>query len=618
MYRANPSSSLDQNSQVFRVDHEITPAQRIFWRTTRLKATNRGATGASFARYESGVGPTGHSLQHIWSATPNILNEARLNHTRFDLNDGFLDPMELGDPSRNGLAGTVTVNGLTSLGHFAFMRRQTAQNTYQVADDLSWNRGAHSWKLGANIRRLQLNSGTFAPSFTGALHFNSVADFLAGRAASYSRNVGNPYLGLRASELNFYAQDDWRIHRRLTLNLGVRYEFNSVPREVNGLIAEKYRFAPDYNNLAPRFGLAWQLDRSAKTMLRAGYGIYYNVLELSFVGLTRFNPPLVRNFAAASPTFPDLLATAQAGLPSGLVLPQNNLRQPYSQHLNLAVERQLFNPQTVLSVAYVGTLGRKLPRVSRPNGGDGLAQAMRPDTSIGVVNVLETATNSRYHSLQASLQGQFGKLMVRGAYTWAKFIDEVSDFPSSNTGLDRGILALDERNWRLNRGSSDFDLRHTLTNAVSYPTVWGIRLQGILTLQSGRPYSLYSGTDNPFGSNNNRLMNIPGALSFNTSAQRAITVDPAQRALLTPGRGAFGTLGRNTVNGDSLLVLNIGGSKSFSLSERWKLEFRGEMFNLTNTANYNPPDGVLTSPNFGQALTANDPRQAQLALRLTF
>jgi hypothetical protein len=618
LHRANPSSSLDQNSQVFRVDHEVRASQRVFWRTTRLQAVNRGATGASFARYYTGVGPTGHTLQHIWNATPSVLNEARLNYTRFDLNDTFVDPVELGDPARNGLAGTVAVNGLTSLGQFQFMRRQTAQNTYQVADDLSWNRGAHTWKFGANIRRLQLNSGTFAPSFTGALRFNSVGDFLAGRAASYSRNAGNPYLGLRATEINLYAQDDWRVHRRLTLNLGLRYEFNSVPREVNGLIAERYRFAPDYNNAAPRFGLAWQADRSARTMLRAGYGLYYNVLELSFVGLTRFNPPLIRNFAAAAPSFPNLLASAQATLPSGLVQPQRDLRQPYSQHLNASLERQLGNPQTVLSVAYAGTLGRKLPRVSRPNGGDGLAQGARPDPTVGVVNVLETAANSSYHSLQASLQGQWKKLMLRSAYTWSKFIDEVSDFPTSNTGIDRGLIALDERNWRLNRGRSDFDLRHTLTNAFSYPAFWGVRLQGIVTVQSGRPYTLYSGTDSPFGSNNNRLQNVPGALTFTPAARRAVTADAALRGQLTPARGAFGTLGRNTANGDRLLSWNLGVSKSVSLSDRAALEFRGEIFNIANTVNYNPPDAVLTSPNFGQALTANDPRQAQVALRLSF
>lgn len=619
LFRANPSSGVDQNSQVYRVDHEITPAQRVFWRTTRLAAVNRGATGASLARYDTAVGPTGHSLQHIWSPTAAMLNEARVNYTRYDLNDNFLDPVTLGDPARNGSVGNVTVNGLTSLGHFAFMARKNAQNTFQYADDLSWNRGAHALKFGANARRLQLNNGTFAPSFTGALRFNSVPDFLAGRAASYSRNVGNPYIGLRATEVNFYAQDDWRIHRRLTLNLGLRYEFNSVPREVNGLIDERYRFAPDYNNLAPRFGFAWQADSASQTVVRGGYGIYYNVLELAFVGLTRFNPPTIRNFATANPTFPNLLATAQAGLPTGLVIPQANARQPYSQHLNLSVERQLINPQTVLSVSYVGTLGRKMPRASRPNGGDGLAQSARPDPTRGVVNLLETAANSNYNSLQMSLQGRIGKLMLRGAYTWSKFLDEVSDFPNSNTGIDRGILALDENNWRLNRGPSDFDLRHVWTSAFSYDLPWQFKIQALISAQSGRPFTLYSGTDSPFGTNNNRLMNVPGALMFDPSARRAITIaDPALRAQLTPARGVFGTLGRNTLTSDRQLSASIGVQRSFVLTEQLRLEFRGEMFNLTNTVNYNPADGVLTSPNFGQALTAGDPRQAQLALRLSF
>lgn len=618
LFRANPGSSVDQNSQLIRIDHELAPSQRVFYRLTRLDARNQGVAGASFARFATDVGPTGHSLQHIWTVAPRVLNEARLNYTRFDLNDDLQDPVALGDPSRNGLVGTVTVNGLSSLGHFAFMRRQTAQNTFQYSDDVSYTAGRHIWKMGANVRRLQLNSGTFAPSFTGVLRFNSVADFLAGRAAAYSRNVGNPYIGMRATEYNFYAQDDWRIHPRLTLNLGLRYEFNSVPREVNGLIEERNRFAPDYNNFAPRLGFAWQADRSNRTVLRGGYGIYYNVIELSFVGLTRFNPPRIRNFNAASPVFPDLLATAQAGLPTGITLPQGNARQPYSQHLNLSLERQLFNPQTVLSLAYVGTLARKMPRASRRNGGDGLAQTLRPDPAVGVVNVLETAANSSYHSLQISFQARFQKLMMRTSYTWSKFIDEVSDFPTSNTGIDRGLLALDENSWRLNRGPSDFDLRHVATQTFSYDLPWGVRLNGIVTLQSGRPYTIYSGTDSPFGSNNNRTMAIPGALAFDPTGQRVITVDPALRAQLAPARGVFGTLGRNTALGDNLLGLNLGVAKSFAFNDRARLEFRGEAFNLANTVNYNPPDSVLTSPNFGQALTALDPRQVQLALRLSF
>lgn len=618
LFRANPAAGVDQTSQVFRVDHEISSTQRLSWRSSLLDARNYGAVGASFARFESNVGPNGHSLQHTWTPTANLLNEARLNYTRFNLNDNFLDPVELGDPARNGLVGSVFVNGLSSLGHFAFMARKTAQNTFQFADDVSWNRGTHSIKFGVNLRRLQLNNGTFAPSFTGALRFNSIPLFLAGQATSYSRNIGNPYIGLRTTETNFYLQDDWRLHRRLTLNLGLRYEFNSVPNEVNGLIDQRFRYQPDRNNLAPRFGLAWQLDNSARTVLRAGYGLYYNVIELSFVGLTRFNAPRIQNFVAVNPTFPNLLASAQTGIPTGLVIPQANLRQPYSQHLNVALERQLFNPRTVLSVAYVGTLARKLPRASRPNGGDGLAQNLRPDPSVGVVNLLETAANSSYHGLQTSLQGQFGKLMLRTAYTRSKFLDETSDFPNSNAGIDRNILALDENNWRLSRGLSDFHLSHVFNQAFSYELPWGFRVQGILNLQSGRPYTLFSGTDSPIGTNNNRLVDVPGALSFTPSARRVINVDPALRTLLTPARGAFGTLGRNTAISDTQQSLSLSLHKSFRLSEGTALELRVESFNFTNTVNYNPPDGLLTSPNFGQALTAGDPRQTQIALRFNF
>ena len=628
LFRSSAPTSLDQWSGVFRVDHEFNTQHRVFFRGTLLDSTNKGVAGASFARYSSNIGPKAYLFQHAWTPGATILNEARASYTRFDVNDDFIDPVALGDPARNGLVGAVSATGLSALGHFAFMRRQTAQNTFQVSDDLNWYQGAHSVKAGFALRRLQSNSGVFTPGFTGIARFLNVNDFLSGRAASYSRNIGNPYLGLRTTETNTYMQDDWRIHPRLTLNLGVRYEFNAVPYEVNGLIQDRYRYQSDRNNIAPRFGFAYRADRDGKAVVRGGYGIYYNVLELSFVGLARFNPPLISSLAAAQPTFPDLLAGAAQSIPSGLVIPDAGLRQPYSQHLNFAVERQLWNPRTSFTAAYVGTLGRKLPRVSRPNGGDALAQNQRPDPTVGVVNVLETAVTSSYHSMQLSWSTTARGLMMRTSYTWSKFIDEVSDFPTGNQNLAREILPLDERNWRLNRGPSDFDLRHTFSFAWSYELPWmkrnrvfgGWQAQGITTLYSGRPYSLFSGTDNPQGSNSNRIVEVAGALVRNGgAAQRSIDLAPGfTKMMLTPSRGVLGTIGRNTENGDSLISWSASLFKTFSLTERAKLQFRAEAFNLTNTVSYNPPDGVLGSPNFGQALSANDPRQAQLAVRLTF
>jgi hypothetical protein len=625
--RANVPTTGEQWSGVFRVDHDISSRQRLFVRSTVLDSINRGVAGAAFSRFNTSSIPQGHSLQHTWTLKPSILNEARLNYTRFSLNDDFVDPVQLGDPSVNGSVGTVFVNGLSQLGQFSFMARQTAQNNYQFSDDLSMFRGRHSLKTGFAVRRLQLNSGTFAPSYTGVLRFNSIADFLSGRPAAYSRNVGNPYIGLRATEYNAYVQDDWKIHPRLTLNLGLRYEYNTVPSEVNSLIRDEYRFRPDRNNLAPRFGFAWTLDRDANTVLRGGYGIYYNVIELSFVGLTRFNPPLIATFAAANPRFPDLLAGGSQSIPSGLVRPDPDARQPYAQHLNLSLERRL-GMHSLVSAAYVGTLGRKLPRASRPNGGDGLPQAQRPDPSIGVLNRLETAALSNYHGLQLQTQTQFRGITLRGSYTYSKSIDETSDFPSGNTNIDRAILALDEQNWRLNRGVADFDIRQVATGAWVWDLplfrtnrwLGGWQLMGIYTAQSGRPYTLFSGTDNLIGTNNNRILELAGTLvRGSASLRRPIELAPgATRAQITPARGQLGTIGRNTERGDLLLSMNASVSKGFAISERWKLQFRAETFNLFNTVNYQLPDGVLTSPNFGAAIAAFDPRQVQLALRLSF
>ncbi len=628
LYRADAPTGGNQWNYVGRVDQELNSSMRLFFRVTYLHSDANGVAGAGLQRYNTLSSPQGYSAHHTWSPDSRTVNEARFNYTRYVLNDQFVDPVELGNPAVNGTVGTVFVNGLSSLGQFSFMRRQTAQNNFQWIDDLSRVIGRHSVKAGFAIRRMQLNSGTISPGFTGVLRFLSIPNFLAGNAVSYNRNVGNPYIGQRATEYNLYAQDDWQIHPRLVLNLGLRYEYNTVPAEVNDLILDQYRFLPDRNNFAPRFGFAWRADRDGKTAIRGGYGIYYNVLELSFVGLTRFNPPLISNLVNASPRFPDLGAGGSAGLPSGLVIPQRDARQPYNQHFNLTLERQLFNPQTTFSAGYVGTVGVKAPRTSRPNGGDGLAQALRPDPSVGVVNYLETAGASNYHGLQTQFQFQHRGFMFRAGYTYAKMIDEISDFPSSNQNLSRDILALDETNWRLNRGLSDFDVRHTANLAYSWDLPWmksnrwlgGWSLQGITNLHSGRPYSLYSGTDNPIGSNNNRILDLPGTLVRNGGSERtAIQLAPGvNRLAITPAARTLGTIGRNTESSDSLISLNVSVSKTFAFSDRWRMEFRGESFNVTNTVSYANPDGVLTSPNFGQAISAFDPRQIQLALRLSF
>jgi hypothetical protein len=628
LFRSGVRSAGSTDTFLVRVDHNLTDRQRLFTRSTYLGTISNIYAGAALQKGTRDIGSQGHSLHHIWAPTNSVVSEARFNYTRFHIRDGFDDPVPLGNAAVNGEVGLVNVNGLTFLGHNSWYGQRTTQNNFQWTDDVSARRGRHAVKTGIAVRRLQLNNGTITNGYIGQLRFNNIPDFLAARPASYNRNMGNPYLGLRATEFNAYLQDDWQVHPRLTLNLGLRYELNTVPYEVNGKIEDRYRFQGDHNNFAPRFGFAWRVDGDGKTVVRGGYGIYYNVLELSFVGLTRFNPPLIRNVVAANPQFPNLAANASASIPSGLVIPDPGVRQPYSQHFNLAVEKQLFNPRTVLSVGWIGTAGVKLPRAARPNGGDGLAQALRPDPTIGVLNRLETSATSRYDGLLASLQWQGRSLWLRASYTFSKFLDSISDFPTSNQGIERQLLALDETNLRLDRGTSDLDVKHVASVAYSYdlPLVRGNRwfggwqLSGITMLQSGRPFSLYSGTDNLIGSNNNRILDIPGSLLRPGAGNRQAIVLARgfTKAQLTPARGTLGTIGRNTERADSLAQFNVALSKTFTLTERFRLQFRAESFNVANAVNYDLPDGLATSANFGSAIAAFDSRQTQLALRLSF
>lgn len=626
LFRANLNQVSDTHTFLARADYTPSEKQRLFTRSSYLSSTDDRGFLASRARANTISGPQAHSLHHVWTPNATLVNEARFNFTRFAVDDQYGESPYLGDPAVNGEVGFLIVNGLSSAGYPRFLGRITAQNNFQLTNDVTLQRGAHTLKAGIAARRIQFNNGTFNTLFLGQLRFNNIEQFLNAQPAAYSRNIGNPYVGLRGSEWNTYVQDDWRIGQRLTLNLGLRYEYNSVPSEVNGLIASQYRFRPDRNNFAPRVGLAYRLTEDGATVLRAGYGIYYNVLEWDFIGLTRYNPPLVESIAANNPRFPDLMAGASVTIPSGLVIPDAHMRQPYAQHLQATIERQI-GSQMLASVGYIGTVALKLPRASQPNGGDGLAQALRPDPAMGVVTRLETAANSNYHGMASSLTWRGNGLMLTGAYTWSKSIDLVSDIPNSNLQLPANVLPLDPGNWRLNRGPADTDIRHL----ASFSYLWeiprigrsrllgGWQFSGAIQSRGGVPVTLYSGTDTPLGVNTNRILDIPGTLVSTGDGRTPFALAPGvARSAITPAAGTYGTIGRNTHRSGGLVQWNAGLQKSFTLTETVALQVRMESFNVLNRANYDIPDSVLSSPTFGSAIAAFDSRQGQVALRLEF
>ncbi len=622
--------NVNLNTYLFRGDIALTGSQRLMMRFNNAKSVSDAQGG--YAGVIDGSNnllrtTMSASIQHIWTLAPNKLNEARIGFNRTESLDTLSDNIRfLGEKSLNGDIGLLRVAGLTSLGVPSFADKYEFLNNIQVNDDFTWTRSAHTVKLGSSIRRVQVNDGFLDNAYRGQLTFNSIADFLAGKPASYLRRVGNPRIGLRRTEWHSYAQDDWRITPTLTLNVGLRYELNTALREAADRLPERFLLNTDRNNFAPRFGFAWQAMQ--KTVVRGGYGIYYNALETVFLGLTRYNPPLIQTFTAANPSFPNLLGNAQASIPSGLVIPNRDTATPYAQHLNLTIERELWNPQSTISVAYVGTLGRKESRLRLPNGGENAAGFRRPDATVGVVSVLETSASSNYHSFQLGWSQRVNKdLQIRAAYTFSKYIDYVSGLTSSNTGLDRTQIPLDENRLSLDRGRSDFDIPHILqlTGIWRLPYFaanrWlgGWSLSSVASIQSGRTYSLFSGTNNLNASNNNRLLDLPGTLVRCGSCATAIALaGGVTKAQLTPPTGTLGTLGRNTERTDGLVDVGFSLSKDFRIKEGLRLQMRGELFNAFNVANFNAVDNVLVSPSFGRYTSAFDPRRAQLVARIVF
>jgi hypothetical protein len=580
--------------------------------------------GAAYHTMNTNHGNRAASVHHIWTATPSVVNEARFNFTRFKILHEYIDPLQLGDPALNGDIGEMSASGITRLGHPIWGGQRRFQNNFNFTNDISFAKGPHNLKAGLAVRRLQSDNGTLNFSFLGSVQFLNIDDFLAGNPSVYQRNIGEPFVRLRATEYNAYIQDDWHVHPRLTLNLGMRYELNTVPFERDGLIPEQFRIPSDHNNWAPRFGFAWRADREGRTVLRGGYGIYYNALPLNFVGDTRFNPPLIQPFTNPNPSFPNLLDGASART-AGRFLPDPGMRQTYSQHWNLTIEREIWSPQATFEIGYLGTLGLKDARATFPNGG--LVVSQRPDPTVGLVNTLETSATSNYNALTTSLKWRKSTLLLIGSYTWSKTIDEVSDFSTSSGFIARELIPLDPNNRSNDRGASDLNLPHVFRLAYNWNLPFlranrilgGWQFQGVVSLQSGRPYSLYTGGLNSAGFFNNRIVDIPGAIVRDSSGRTAFSLAPGtEKAALTPAFGTLGTIGRNTEYADKLVRLDIAVGKTFRLTERVGLQIRGEAFNLLNTVNYLVPDNTLSSPNFGQYLSASDARNMQLAVRFTF
>ena len=685
---SSPTQRDDNDSFDVRVDHRATDRADLAFRYSfGDRDLFEPFTGPLFAAVPGFGDTVKRRSQNAMAAltlvvTPKLVNETRLAFSRVAgsvTQEASVLNSQVGLPtvsprSRDAGLSFITITGFSPLGDEGNNPQNSVTNVYQILNNTSYVHGEHLIKFGADLRFSQQNAFRDVES-RGRLQFspflqltgNALADLLLGFPLLTSvALVDNPQ-HIRTQSYNFFINDSFRLRRNLTLTGGLRYEFNTPPVDAQDranvydvttgtLVAvgtngvPRSGFESDKNNFAPRVGFAWTLGEDGRTVLRGGYGIYYDQSPFAPAEALYFNSPYFDNNLFFP--LPGLPLTVNNPFPSFFPFPlpdsalaiQRDLKTGYMQHWNLNVQREV-GSKSVFEVAYVGSKGTKLltardinqpqPRPLPP----GLPFVPRPNPRFDDIDLLESRANSNYHALQARFQQRLSRgLSALASYTWSKSIDDASNFFSSAGDPN---FPQNSYNVAAERGRSNFDVRHRLSVSYSYLLPFGRNRQfladsgwvttlltgwetfGILTFQSGRPFTvaLLSEIDNSgtgrsilgFGANdrpnlvgNPELSNPTPERWFNTAA------------FAFPPLGTFGNAGRNILDGPGYQNVNASLVKNTHLNERVNLQFRAEFFNLFNHPNFNLPDNFLGSPTFGVISSAKEPRHIQFGLKLLF
>ena len=633
--------------------------------------------------------------------SPTMVNVARMSFTR-TLTDAFTSGstpvLQSFFPGAGRQDGQVTFGGqLAGIGGATQLPFNEAQNRYTEGDDITWTHGAQTMKFGAAISRLQTN--TYMPFRQGSTWaFASLSGFLAGQPTTVSWTplvipAGQPGAGpayanrdFRDIEVTPYFQDDWKVSQRLTLNLGVRWSFITNPVDEHNDLYAITDFAtatgftnvphpmaknPTYWNFDPRFGFAFDPFKDHKTSIRGGFGMFHDLIVPASYAPAYWDQPPYTTFQAGislpgtAATYPVIptggkpLVTSSPGFDWGSVT-----TTPYIMQYNLNIQHEIWG-QTVLTVGYVGSRGvHELGGVEQNpitliNGtttsgfnaaGTAVVPNPRLNPNLGSFPDLVPTSNSRYNSMQANATRRFSKnFQAQVSYTYSKCIDNGSYFGSFNNN----VSAYWENPYNQSYDTSvcNYDITNTLRINGLYAlpfhgnrVVEGWQISGIITSNSGLPFTVYDGVDS-LGFTTGVVPPRPNSLTGNvnpTSGTSASGVklgntgglwfDPTQFAMAPIG--TWGNLGRDSLRGPGFNDTDIAVTKMTKIREGLNLQFRAEFFNLFNHPNYGLPitsngtaniytafvNGVpKVNPTAGKILyDVGTPRQMQFALKLIF
>ena len=661
------TSDLDNGS--VRIDHELRDNSRVFCRYT-INDERRASEGAFPLRPVSEQLRAQQAAIGYTRAGRTWVNEARFAFTRlrvFNVPESAFGTnviRDLGieggpdDPFTYGLPYFAVTN-VELITDSPTLPQVQRDNMWHFSDGVSHTRGRHALQFGFQWIDFQLNylrsqhpRGQYV--YSGVFSGDAFADFLLGFPQTTRRFIGNAQAYLRNNNYSTYLQDDLRISPGLMLNLGLRYEYFSPYTETRGnmlnldystlpqppaLRRVERAAEPDRNNFAPRIGLAWQLPG---LVFRAGYGFYFAPeIAAEAYDLVRNNQRgEVNQVSGTTPLlttrngFPQ---TATSGFPTYFGL-DTTARTPYVQQWNASIQRQLPG-DFLVEAAYVGTKGTRLGRFRTFNTplhvetGENLAprpgelQSLRTFPELGPLFQRQHISKSIYHSLQLKTEKRFQRgLSLLASFVWAKSID---DSDTIVPGQFSSFGAQDERNLRLERGLSFFDVTRRFSAAFLYTfpqasflraVLSGWELSGIVTLQDGTPLNpVYFAVDRANTGTPNRPNVVPGQNVRLSSDQQSVEEFFNRDAFSTPDAFTFGNAGRNILPGPGNNVFDLGLRRLFTLREGHFLQLRIEAFNAFNHPNIGIPGPYPDfGPFFGRILSSGEQRRLQLCVRYDF
>lgn len=680
----------DEDYFLIKIDHSFSDSDsieaRYFFDDAVQNSYYSGGIDPQFRREAS----TRRQLLNVaWRriVSPTLINVARVS---FNRSYGGLPNIVVGDidPSLNFLPdrlfGQLQVSGLSTYGTDAAGGgdRLSILNSFEYGDTVNLTKGRHSLKFGGVAQRLQLN-GLSGSRLHGRYVFTSVANFLSNNPNRFEfldpRTGGSSIRGFRGWLFSLFVQDDFQFRPNLTMNLGLRYELSTAPKEVGNRIANVRNlvtdtaptigdpfFKKDPTDFGPRIGVAWDPTGSGNTSIRSGFGIFYQQHTHANWWLPAYqNAPFFVRPIQRPTTFPtgydDFLASPTSSFPTMAPF-QYEPSTPYMMQYHLTIQQQLAS-DTVLSVSYAGSAGRHLgrlfsantnqfeicPACSSPIANDVPAgtkyfpeDATKINPNFGDQEVRQWDTNSSYNALQLRVTKRFSQgFAFQGAYTFSRTLDQASGIAGSDVA-GSGAAAQDPFDQKSSKGLSGFHVQNRLSmnfsadvpsgdyQGVAGAILGGWKVNGIITVADGNSVNILNnaavdrarmGISRPTDERPNLK---PGADNNPVLGGPDKYFDSSPFELQE--EGFFGNLGRNTAIGPGFANVDFSVLKDFALNEDRTIQFRAEFFNLFNRANFSNPSGTVFSNSSGNPSgsfgrirsTSTTSRQIQFALKFLF